>query len=61
MLEYAGELLSKEEADRREIRYNQTGCGSYMFYFKHKGQDLWCVIFNKYIFYVFYYLLFILN
>ncbi|XP_065068911.1 uncharacterized protein LOC135694143 isoform X2 [Rhopilema esculentum] len=40
VLEYAGELLSKEEADRREIKYNQTGCGSYMFYFKPKGQDL---------------------
>ncbi|XP_065051974.1 uncharacterized protein LOC135681426 isoform X6 [Rhopilema esculentum] len=42
VLEYAGELITKEAADNREKEYAKKGCGSYMFYFKHERQEL-CV------------------
>ena len=37
---YRGELLSKTEALDREQSY-QDGVGCYLFFFTHKGVDMW--------------------
>lgn len=56
VVEYAGELITMEEAKKREAIYAQdenTGC--YMYYFKHKNNQYWlvalfiCFLFNEYI------------
>ena len=41
ILEYAGELISKKEADKREMYYSKVNYGSYMFYFRYENRDLW--------------------
>jgi len=39
---YTGELISEEEAVRRESQYNDSH-GSFMYFFKHKRRILWLV------------------
>jgi len=42
VVEYAGELISVQEARRREALYSadqNTGC--YMYYFNHKAESYW--------------------
>ena len=40
--EYSGELISHEEAKRREEEYGRdTAIGCYMYYFTHKTSKLW--------------------
>lgn len=46
VVEYAGELITMEEAKKREAMYSQdenTGC--YMYYFKYKNNQYWLVPF----------------
>eukprot|EP00118_Oscarella_pearsei_P001794 m.8493 g.8493 ORF g.8493 m.8493 type:complete len:242 (+) comp20630_c0_seq1:82-807(+) len=41
--EYSGDLISKEEAEKREDKYaGDSTCGCYMYYFKWKGK-CWCL------------------
>lgn len=40
LLEYKGELLSKNEACQRERQYGDSD-GSFLFYFKHSGKCYW--------------------
>lgn len=39
---YRGNLLSKAEGDRRQVEFKEE-LGSYLFFFKYKGKDLWLV------------------
>ncbi|CAE7332639.1 Kmt5a [Symbiodinium sp. KB8] len=39
IMEYGGQLISGEEAVRREAAYNHAGCGSYMYFFEHNGRQ----------------------
>ena len=40
--EYSGELISYEEAKKREVDYsNDESIGCYMYYFSHKNKKLW--------------------
>ena len=40
--EYSGELISHEEAKRREADYSKDeSIGCYMYYFNHKNKKLW--------------------
>ena len=40
--EYSGELISHEEAKRREAEYGRDpSIGCYMYYFTHKNKKLW--------------------
>lgn len=42
--EYSGELISLEEAKRREEEYGRDpSIGCYMYYFSHKSNKLWQV------------------
>lgn len=42
LCEYAGELLSHEEAIEREHTYeDDPNIGSYMYFFKYKSRKLW--------------------
>ena len=41
VVEYVGELIPKEEAAKREAYYSNAKFGSYMFYFKNEGKELW--------------------
>lgn len=42
VVEYAGELISMEEAQKREAVYSQDeNIGCYMYYFKHKNSQHW--------------------
>lgn len=41
VLHYCGELINSQEASKREQNYTRCGSGSYMYYFKHTGQQLW--------------------
>eukprot|EP00112_Aurelia_sp_Birch-Aquarium-sp1_P026265 Seg921.3 transcript_id=Seg921.3/GoldUCD/mRNA.D3Y31 product="hypothetical protein" protein_id=Seg921.3/GoldUCD/D3Y31 len=41
VLHYDGELIDHAEALKRENVYSKGSFGSYMFYFKHAGQELW--------------------
>lgn len=42
VVEYAGELITMEEAQRRESLYaKDENIGCYMYYFKHKNQQHW--------------------
>lgn len=42
VVEYIGELIEQNEADRREEIYaKNTAVGCYMYYFKHKEQQWW--------------------
>lgn len=45
VLHYDGDLIDKNEAVKREEKYNKKNSGSYMFYFKHAGQEMWYVVF----------------
>lgn len=48
VIEYVGELISSREAQNREEMYSQDqNLGCYMYYFKHKNQQLWLVEMNK--------------
>ena len=38
--EYSGELISHEEAKKREVKKDQS-IGCYMYYFTHKTKKLW--------------------
>jgi SET domain-containing protein len=40
---YEGELITKEEGERRHAKYS-TQDGSFLFFFSHKGNKLWYVI-----------------
>jgi len=40
--EYSGDLISRQEAEKREQQYSKDpSIGSYMFYFTHKSKHLW--------------------
>lgn len=39
---YRGEMISKAEGERRKNEYKED-LGSYLFFFKHNGNDLWFV------------------
>ena len=40
--EYSGELISHEEAQKREEEYSKdSSIGCYMYYFTHKNNKLW--------------------
>lgn len=39
-LEYAGELITELEGQRRDKIYSQEGKGCFLLYFKHKGEQL---------------------
>ena len=40
--EYSGDLMSREEAEKREQQYSRDpSIGSYTFYFKHKNKHFW--------------------
>ena len=40
--EYSGELISLEEAQRREEEYGgDSSIGCYMYYFSHRDRKLW--------------------
>lgn len=42
VVEYAGELISIEEAQKRELMYARNeNIGCYMYYFKHKDNQHW--------------------
>lgn len=42
VVEYIGDLIEQNEADRREEIYaKDTAFGCYMYYFKHKEQQWW--------------------
>ena len=41
VVEYDGDLITKEEASKREEQYEKGTYGSYMYYFKHLGKELW--------------------
>lgn len=42
VVEYVGDLIEQNEADRREEKYSKdTNFGCYMYYFKHKEQQWW--------------------
>ena len=42
LLEFAGELLTGQNAEAREAEYsNDNTAGNFMFFFTHKGKD-WC-------------------
>ena len=41
-MEYPGELLDAATTAEREDYYDETGCGSFMFYFKSRaGETMW--------------------
>lgn len=43
--EYAGDLISIEEAKAREAQYKEDpSIGSYLYFFKYRNQRLWYVI-----------------
>ena len=46
VLHYDGELIGRTEALKREKSYSRGNFGSYMFYFKHGGKELWYVAFQ---------------
>ena len=39
---YKGDLIDKAEGERRRSNYKEE-MGSYLFFFKHNGKDLWFV------------------
>lgn len=39
---YKGELISKAEGERRRTEFKEE-LGSFIFFFKHNGKDLWFV------------------
>ncbi len=39
---YKGELISKAKGERRKSDYKEE-LGSYLFFFRHNGKDLWFV------------------
>ena len=41
LLEYRGEVLSEEMAQKREETHKREGKGSYMYYFKYNGKNIW--------------------
>ena len=41
ILEYAGTLLTKNEAVQMDEKYNQAKAGSFMYYFKHQDIPYW--------------------
>lgn len=41
LLQYVGELVSAEEAEKREKRYAKKNLGSYLFFFSNKGKEYW--------------------
>ena len=43
---YKGELISKAEGERRKNDYEEE-LGSFLFFFKHCGNDLWFVAGQK--------------
>ena len=44
IVEYSGELISMDEAKKREKDYlNDEEIGSYMYYFSNKSSKLWYV------------------
>lgn len=47
VVEYIGDLIEQSEADRREEIYaKDSAFGCYMYYFKHKEQQWWWVLFT---------------
>ena len=41
ILEYAGTLLTKDEAVKMNEKYNREKAGSFMYYFKHQDIKYW--------------------
>lgn len=41
LLQYVGELVSGEEAEKREKMYAKRNLGSYLFFFSNKGKEYW--------------------
>lgn len=42
VLEYVGDVLTKQEAEQREAEYRRDATiGSYMYYMQYGGQTLW--------------------
>lgn len=42
VVEYAGKLISMEEAQKLENKYSKDeNVGCYMYYFKHRNQQYW--------------------
>ena len=45
--EYSGDLIEKNEAEKREENYSRDSkYGCYMYYFKFKGKTMWYVLIN---------------
>jgi SET domain-containing protein len=40
---YKGQLISCDEATQREKNYRRQKLGCFMYYFKHKGKEMWLV------------------
>lgn len=43
LLEYTGNLLTKEAAVEMEKKHNRCREGSFMYYFVYQGKELWYV------------------
>jgi len=41
LLEYKGDLINYDEAQRREKEYADADLGSFLYFFKYKGKNLW--------------------
>jgi len=41
LLEYRGELIDIDEAEKREKEYIDRRLGSFMYFFSHGGKQLW--------------------
>jgi len=41
IVEYRGDLITSEEAARREAEYETEDMGCFMYYFVHKGKTMW--------------------
>ena len=41
VVEYAGEIVSVQEAKKREDEYEKSGAGCFMFYFWFEGYQYW--------------------
>ena len=41
LLQYAGDVVTEERAQKLEIKYTKANKGSYMYFFKHAGKELW--------------------
>jgi len=51
--EYAGDLISHDEARKREIKYTENpDIGCYMYYFVHAGKKYWYFCLFNFFFFI---------